>query len=651
MSLSSYSLLFLTLYVACCVIASVRSFRGAAKPMDYFISGRSASTATAALSIAIVSVASVGFIEHIALIRRDGLPYASVSLFVIVVPLSGVFLLTRQWMVAKRFGYVTPGEMYAGYFRSPGIRYLTVFIALVFAIPFVATQLAIGGAILRFCFEGSLPSGLSTVVFMTIMLGYIVIGGNRGVTLMGSLQFLMFVIGVLLIGWTVVDQLGGVDRLLQRLADTGSRPDQSIWGRTATGHNALLSSPGFTSSSGDRSIGTLTGGPWSSVMVCTYLLSFLGIQASPALSMSVYSIRKPAAVTLQSMWLLPVIAGGLCILFAAVAGLGSNFVIKGSFASAPNSLLQAGLPVVPGLTVEALSTGIFDVFSATPRWLLAVTGICSLAVLHAACAMYISCAAAMVSRDLVQSVVAPDISHDRQIFVARMSAVAICVLASIFAMVMPSALLGAGRLAISFSLQLLPAIIGVCWVAWFSSRAIFYGLVVSLVVVFLTDPTGMQLLHYVLGFELPWQHWPLGINAAVWGFCINIVLVIAISSATQSENSSRHRERVHRFLNEYAAKTPRRSKRTPNAWIFLIIWFAFAVGPGAILGNRVFGDPAAGSDGWRLVLPSLWAWQVVWWLLGIALLWYLIYRMRLTDNPVRQVDPLVDDATDAHTRS
>lgn len=647
MSLSSYSLLFLALYLACCLATGVSCFRRVCKPLEYFISGRSSSTIPAALSIAIVSLSSVGFIEHLALIRRDGLPYASISLFVIVIPLSGVFVLTRQWMVAKRFGYVTPGEMYAGYFRSRAIRLLTVFIALVFAIPFVATQLAIGGAIVHFCFDGWLSAGWGTVLFAAILFGYVVAGGSRGVTLMGAFQFLFFVVGVLLIGWAVADQVGGVDSLLQRLAETGNRPDHSIWGRTATGHNALLSSPGIISTVEDRSIGALTGGPWSSIMVLTYLLSLLGIQLSPALSMSAFSIRKPAAVTLQAMWLMPVVVGVLCVFLAAFAGLGSNFVPVNTLVSAS----QASPAMLPGIPAGAMLTAVSDVLQTAPRWVLALAAICFLALLHAACAMYVWCASAMLARDVFQAMVAPDLSHQRQISIARASALIICLLATIFAVLMPSGLLGSGRLAISFSLQLLPAIVGVCWIAWFSGRAVLYGLVVSLLVVLVTDQTGMQLLNYVLPIELPWQPWPLGVNAAVWGLCVNVALVLAISAATQSESSSRHRERVHRFLNDYATKTPRRFRRIPNAWTFLIIWFAFAVGPGAILGNRVFGDPAAGTDGWRLLLPSLWAWQVVWWVLGIALMWYLIYRMRLTDNPIGQVDPLVDDATDAQTRS
>ena len=38
--------------------------------------------------------------------------------------------LKRQWILGKRFGYVTPGEMLADYFKGDMIRILVVVVAL-----------------------------------------------------------------------------------------------------------------------------------------------------------------------------------------------------------------------------------------------------------------------------------------------------------------------------------------------------------------------------------------------------------------------------------------------------------------------------------------------------------------------------------------
>jgi len=53
------------------------------------------------------------------------------SFYTITIPFTGVMYLKRQWMLGKRFGYVTPpGEMVADYFKGDGVRVLTVVVAL-----------------------------------------------------------------------------------------------------------------------------------------------------------------------------------------------------------------------------------------------------------------------------------------------------------------------------------------------------------------------------------------------------------------------------------------------------------------------------------------------------------------------------------------
>jgi len=45
--------------------------------------------------------------------------------------------LKRQWILGKRFGYVTPGEMLADYFKGDMVRVLTVVVALCFSVPYL----------------------------------------------------------------------------------------------------------------------------------------------------------------------------------------------------------------------------------------------------------------------------------------------------------------------------------------------------------------------------------------------------------------------------------------------------------------------------------------------------------------------------------
>ena len=71
----------------------------------------------------------------------------------------------------------------------------------------------------------------------------------------------------------------------------------------------------------------------------------------------------------------------------------------------------------------------------------------------------------------------------------------------------------------------------------------------------------------------------------------------------------------------------------PAVWALILGWMFFAIGPGAVLGNDLFGAPGAGIDAWKLGIPSLWAWQIIWWALGVFVIWWLAYKMEFSTAP------------------
>src|SRR5258708_40217650 len=58
------------------------------------------------------------FLGHPDIIYHDGFSFAQVSLCAITVPLAGVLVLKRQWMLGKRYGFVPPAEMLGEYSDS-----------------------------------------------------------------------------------------------------------------------------------------------------------------------------------------------------------------------------------------------------------------------------------------------------------------------------------------------------------------------------------------------------------------------------------------------------------------------------------------------------------------------------------------------------
>jgi hypothetical protein len=85
----------------------------------------------------------------------------------------------------------------------------------------------------------------------------------------------------------------------------------------------------------------------------------------------------------------------------------------------------------------------------------------------------------------------------------------------------------------------------------------------------------------------------------------------------------------------------------PIGWIITLAWFFFGIGPGAVIGNDIFGDPNAGTpDAWTFGIPSIWAWQILFWLLGVGMMWFLAYKLEMSTVPSTEVEALVEDIGD-----
>jgi len=81
--------------------------------------------------------------------------------------------------------------------------------------------------------------------------------------------------------------------------------------------------------------------------------------------------------------------------------------------------------------------------------------------------------------------------------------------------------------------------------------------------------------------------------------------------------------------NEYAGLPSEKRNLIPIAWIITLLWFFFGIGPGAVIGNWVFGDPT-NPDTWIFGIPSIWAWQILFWVIGVYMMWMLAYKMEFS---------------------
>jgi hypothetical protein len=61
------------------------------------------------------------------------LAYAFASFYVLTIPITGAFFAKRNWLMGKRYGFITPGDMFAYYYNNEAVRWLTVVTAFLYS--------------------------------------------------------------------------------------------------------------------------------------------------------------------------------------------------------------------------------------------------------------------------------------------------------------------------------------------------------------------------------------------------------------------------------------------------------------------------------------------------------------------------------------
>lgn len=184
-----------------------------------------------------------------------------------------------------------------------------------------------------------------------------------------------------------------------------------------------------------------------------------------------------------------------------------------------------------------------------------------------------------------------------------------------------------GWLGIALGLQMIPALIGLRFVPWFTGRAVFCGLIVGILVVLLTDVPGLALKELFLT-DFSFSSHPLQIFSGVWGVLFNLLVVLIISAFTQSRNSFEHRAQLHDLCLERGHVASSGTGFKLLAWIICFVWFFFAIGPGAVLGIDLFTDLDL-LKGLPAPLTPLWIWCAFWWGVGVIMLRLLCGQLKL----------------------
>jgi SSS family solute:Na+ symporter len=642
---------FVALYWSYCIFWGIKGALSAKTASDYFVAGRQISLWVFILAATATSFSGWTFMGHPGLIYRDGFQYAYASFYAITIPFTGVLFLKRQWMLGKRFGFITPGEMMSYYFKSDTIRILVVLVALIFSVPYLGIQLRASGFLFNVLTDNMLGVEVGMWLLSMVVIIYVASGGLRAVAYVDSAQAILLGGGIVVIGIIAMNEVGGFARLnegIAALTQIDPATGKAMFGKTTPdGYSAYIAIPGVIQfGAGLGTDSAPVGGAWTGVMVLTYMFALMGIQSAPAFSMWAFGNKSPEPFAPQQVWASSFVIGFILMFFTAIQGIGAHFLGADSdflarFPDLVNNVMGQGLGGQDLMESEGkgdmLVPQLVYLMSDTAPWLVGLLSVCALAAMQSTGAAYMSTAGGMLTRDLLKRFVMPNASHSQQKMYGRIGVVIIVFAALMVATTATDALVLLGGLAVAYGFQMWPSLIAICWWPFLTRQGVVVGLIAGLIAVTLTENIGAQFM--------PWGRWPMTLHSAFWGIFFNLGLAIIVSAMTQNEEEHEHRMIFHNFLNEHASLSPEKRGLVPVAWIITLVWFFFGIGPGAVIGNWIFGDPTNAAT-WTFGMPSIWAWQLLWWALGVGMMWLLAYQMELSTVPKKEVEALHEDIGD-----
>lgn len=572
---------------------------------DYFLGGRATPAWQYVLAATALSVTGWVALGHPGMVFEFGLPFAQSALALVFVPLAGVLFLKRTWMLARRNGARTPGELLGTYYQSELLRLLTLLVALTFAVPFVGMQLSAAGQLVERLTGGHVDRYGAAWILGFVTFVYVYLGGLRGAIGVGALQSVLMLATMAGMGVLAYWLLGGVDPLANSLAALAK----------ATSSNAsLLELSGVVQFTAGLGKELPVGGVWTSATILGYGLALLGLQAAPSFVMLGMSARDVRGFAPQQVWGGAVLVGFIGVVFVVVEGLAGRVLVGN------------------GVLADRLHSELLLLLSGTHPALAALLAIGFIAAVQFTAAVCIWTTSAMFAQDFCQRYFAPLADDRSQRIYARTTMAVLFALALGMGTFTPVAQAQLGTLALGFALQLWPAWAGLTRMKWISPAGVNVGLCLGLVAVMLTENVGGTIARF-FGFDLPWGRWPWTIHSAGWGIFVNVLSCFLVSIVSNRDEGQQQRDREHEALGATDAMTPRRDVMRPTVWALMLLWFFFALGPGAALGSAFLGAISASQSGMVGGVPALWAWQAVWWAFGVFLIWWLAYKLEFATLP------------------
>jgi SSS family solute:Na+ symporter len=217
-------------FVILIVLGYFSSLRAKKTPEDFFVAGRTFNTFILAMILLATVMSTFVFMAGPGLVYTTGMGFVG-GFFV------GNFLFTifiyfigrKIWYFGKKYGFITPSELFADRFESNVVKYVIFIAMVIFVLPYLALQPIGGGLLLNVISGGSIPYIWGALLITLITIIYVWMSGQRAVAWNDVFQGLLLLTIFLGLVFWMTAEAGGSEALLREAPELIRRGEGTAW--------------------------------------------------------------------------------------------------------------------------------------------------------------------------------------------------------------------------------------------------------------------------------------------------------------------------------------------------------------------------------------------------------------------------------------
>ena len=213
------------IYLASVLYIGIFAFRRSAhrnEAEDYFLAGRSLGVVVFLLSLFGTNMTAF------ALLGSSGHAFANgivtyglmASSSALIVPLSLFFIGTRMWGLGKKYGFMTPVQMFRDRWECGHIGTVITIVQAALLVPYIIIGVMGGGTTMNAISGGRIPFWVGGAIVAMVVMSYVFFGGMRGTAWVNAFQTTLFLLfGAIALG-VIGAGMGGFGQAVSELTSS-----------------------------------------------------------------------------------------------------------------------------------------------------------------------------------------------------------------------------------------------------------------------------------------------------------------------------------------------------------------------------------------------------------------------------------------------